>query len=132
MPLTVFGANLIIVLICFIWFFTGNYISKFNQIISNKFLLASIVFFITHLIGLLWTENLVWGFHIVHKMWYFLLLIPILYTIVRKELIKYYIYAFLSAIALTEIASYLVWFELVEPFKNATVQNPTPFMSHIS
>ena len=36
------------------------------------------------------------------------------------------------AIALTEIASYLVWFELVEPFKNATVENPTPFMSHIS
>ena len=36
------------------------------------------------------------------------------------------------AIALTEVASYLVWFELVPPFKNATVLNPTPFMSHIS
>ena len=36
------------------------------------------------------------------------------------------------AISITEVASYLVWFELIEPFKNATVENPTPFMSHIS
>jgi O-antigen ligase len=40
--------------------------------------------------------------------------------------------AFLLAIALTEITSYLVWFELIEPFKNASIKNPTPFMSHIS
>ncbi len=36
------------------------------------------------------------------------------------------------AIALTEIASYLVWFEIILPFRNATVSNPTPFMNHIS
>ena len=65
-------------------------------------------------------------------MWYFLLLLPVLFTIVRQDYIKLYISAFLLAISLTEIASYLVWFEIVEPFKNATVQNPTPFMSHIS
>ena len=36
------------------------------------------------------------------------------------------------AIAITEIASYLVWFQIIPEFKNATVGNPTPFMSHIS
>jgi O-antigen ligase len=65
-------------------------------------------------------------------MWYFLLLFPILFNIVQRKYINYYLSAFLLAIALTEIASYLVWFELVEPFKNASVENPTPFMSHIS
>ncbi|SVE27935.1 uncharacterized protein METZ01_LOCUS480789, partial [marine metagenome] len=55
-----------------------------------------------------------------------------LFNIVQRKYINYYLSAFLLAIALTEIASYLVWFELVEPFKNATVKNPTPFMSHIS
>jgi len=65
-------------------------------------------------------------------MWYFLLLFPILFNIVQRKYIKYYISAFLLAIALTEMISYLVWFELIEPFKNATVANPTPFMSHIS
>ena len=132
MPLTVFGGNLIIVIICLLWLFSGDYQNKYLQITSNKLLLASILFFALHVIGLLWTENLIWGLHIVHKMWYFLLLLPIFYTIVRKEYIRFYISAFLLAITFTEIASYLVWFEVIEPFKNASVRNPTPFMSHIS
>ena len=43
MPLTVFGANLVIVIICLIWLFSGNYMSKFNQISGNKLMRASIV-----------------------------------------------------------------------------------------
>ncbi|MDC0981535.1 O-antigen ligase family protein [Candidatus Pseudothioglobus singularis] len=65
-------------------------------------------------------------------MWYFIGLFPILYTIVRKDYISHYISAFLLAISITEVCSYLVWFEIIEPFKNASVINPTPFMSHIS
>ena len=132
MPLTVFGGNLIIVIICILWLFSGNYKSKFDQIINNKLMLASIVFFCLHVVGLIWTEDLAWGLHIVHKMWYFIGLFPILYTIVRKDYISHYISAFLLAISITEVCSYLVWFEVIEPFKNATVENPTPFMSHIS
>jgi len=132
MPLTVFGGNLIIVIICFLWLFSGDYKSKFNQIINNKLMIASILFFFIHVVGLIWTENLPWGLHIVHKMWYFIGLFPILYTIVRKDYISHYISAFLLAISTTEVCSYLVWFEIIEPFKNATVENPTPFMSHIS
>ena len=132
MPLTVFGANLIIVIVCLIWLFSGDYKSKYTLIASSKLLLASIFFFSLHVIGLLWTEDMTWGLHIVHKMWYFLLLFPVLFTIVRKEYIKYYVSAFLLAITLTEIISYLIWFELIEPFKNATIENPTPFMSHVS
>jgi O-antigen ligase len=131
-PLTVFGGNLIIVIICTLWLFSGNYKSKFDQIINNKLMLASIVFFCIHLVGLLWTEDLAWGLHIVHKMWYFIGLFPILYTIVRKDYISHYISAFILAISITEVCSYLVWFEVIEPFKNATISNPTPFMSHIS
>tara|TARA_B110000261_G_C13067453_1_gene350694 strand:- start:623 stop:1822 length:1200 start_codon:yes stop_codon:yes gene_type:complete len=132
MPLTVFGANLIIVVICIIWLFSGRFKSKLYKIFNSKLMVASIVFFCIHVVGLLWTDDLSWGLHIVHKMWYFILLFPILFTVVKKDYIKYYISAFLLAITITEIASYLVWFELVEPFKNATVMNPTPFMSHIS
>jgi O-antigen ligase len=132
MPLTVFGANTIIVIICFLWLLSGDYKSKFNQIINSKLMIASIVFYFLHIIGMIWTEDLAWGFHILHKMWYFLLLFPVLFTIVRKDYIKYYISAFLLAISFTEVVSYLVWFELIDPFKNATVDNPTPFMSHVS
>jgi len=132
MPLTVFGGNLIIVIICILWLFTGDYINKYNQIIDNKLILASIAFFCLHLIGLIWTEDILWGLHIVHKMWYFLLLLPVLYTIVKKDNIYKYIASFLIAIAISEVFSYLIWFEIIEPFKHATVSNPTPFMSHIS
>ena len=132
MPLTVSGANTIIVIICFLWLFSGDYKAKYNQIMSSKLMIASIVFYCLHIIGMLWTEDIQWGLHILHKMWYFLLFFPILFNIVQRKYINYYLSAFLLAIALTEIASYLVWFELVEPFKNASVENPTPFMSHIS
>ena len=132
MPLTVFGGNLIIFIICVLWLFSGNYKSKFNQIINNKLIKASILFYLIHVIGMLWSEDLSWGLHMLHKMWYFLLLFPILYTIVRKDYISSYISEFLLAISITEVCSYLVWFEIIEPFKNATVENPTPFMNHIS
>jgi O-antigen ligase len=136
-PLTVFGGNVIVVIISFLWIFSGDYRSKFKLIFSNRLLISSIIFFGLHVLGLLWTENIKWGLHILHKMWYFLLFFPILYTIVSKKYIKYYVSAFLLSISLTEIVSYLIWFEFIAPFKNATVPlktylNPTPFMSHIS
>ena len=132
MPLTVFGANFIIVIIVTLWLFSGDYRSKYQQIVSNKLLMASVIFFSLHVIGLIWTEDIIWGFEIVHKMWYFLLLFPVLFTIMQKEYIRYVVFAFLVSIGITEILSYLVWFEIVPPFKNAVVSNPTPFMSHIS
>ena len=131
-PLTVFGANLIIVIICLIWLFSGEYHNKLKRIFSSKILISSIIFFSIHLIGLIWTQDIMWGLEIIHKMWYFLLLFPILFTIVKRKYIKTYIYSFLLAIALTEIFSFLIWFEVIQPFKNATISNPTPFMSHIS
>jgi len=137
MPLTVTGANTVIVIICFLWLFSGDYKAKYNQIISSNLMIASIAFYCLHVIGMLWTEDLQWGLHILHKMWYFLLLLPVLYNIVKKEYTKYYIYAFLIAIALTEILSYLIWFEIIESgeetfFHHARNYNPTPFMSHVS
>jgi len=131
-PLTVAGANTIIVIVCVLWLLSGNYSAKFKQITSNKLIVASILFYTLHMIGLIWTEDFKWGFHMLHKMWYFIGLFPILFNIMRKDKIRYYISAFLIAIALTEICSYLVWFEIIAPFKNATIENPTPFMSHIS
>jgi O-antigen ligase len=132
MPMTVAGANTVIVIICFLWLFSGDYKAKYKQIIESKMLIASIIFFGLHVLGLIWTENIIWGLEITHKMWYFLLLFPVLHSIVNKDYVKYYIIAFLIAISITEIISYLVWFQIIEQFKNAFLADPTPFMSHIS
>ena len=36
------------------------------------------------------------------------------------------------AIVVSQGISYLIWFGIIEPFKYATIDNPTPLMSHIS
>ena len=132
LPLTVLGNNIAIWLITIIWLCSGNYIEKFQKIKNNKLALASIAFFLIHLFGLLWTENLYWGLEILRKMLPFLLVLPIFLTITKKENSDYYIGAFLIAISISESLSYLIWLGIIEPFKYATVANPTPLMSHVS
>jgi O-antigen ligase len=131
-PLTVAGGNLIISIIVLTWLLSGNYKAKFNQIISNKLAVLSILFFSLHVLGLLWTDDLKWGLTIVKKMSDFLFLLPILLTITKKEYISHYISAFILAMTLTELLSYLVWFEVIGSLHKATAGNPTPTMSHIS
>jgi len=131
-PLTVAGGNLVIGIIVLMWILSGNYKTKFNQIINNKLAILSILFFSLHVLGLIWTDDTKWGLTIVKKMSDFLFLLPILLTITKKEYIKYYISAFILAMTLTEVLSYLVWFEIISPLHKATVGNPTPTMSHIS
>ena len=132
LPLTVLGNNIFIWLTVLIWLFSGNYLNKIQEILANKLAFASILFFSLHLLALFWTENFGWGFEMTRKMLPFLFVLPIFLTISRKENINYYVYAFLIAIGISELLSYLVWFELIEPFGNATIANPTPVMGHIS
>jgi len=131
-PLTVFGANLIIVIICILWLFSGNYRSKYDQIIRSPLLIASLIFYGVHILGLFWTEDISWGLKILHKMWYFLLLLPVLFTVAKKEYFNFCITSFCFAMTIAELTSYLVWFEFLPPFKMASVSNPSPFMSHVS
>ena len=85
LPLTVVGGNLMMVSIVLLWLFSGDYKNKFSQIRSNKVLIASIIFFSLHVVGLLWTEDIKWGLHIVKKMIDFLIFLPILLTVTKKE-----------------------------------------------
>lgn len=98
---------------------------------NNQLSYAFIAFFSIHVISLLWTEDLNWGLHIIGKEWR-LLLFPFLLTIAQKEHVKFYILSFLFGIGITEVASYLIWFEILSPFGNATHSIPTPFISHLS
>lgn len=133
LPITVLGNNIAIWLIVILWFFSGNYKEKFQKIKNHSLALASILFFLIHIFALIWTENLDWGLEIVRKMLPFLFVLPAFLTITRIENIKYYITAFLIAIAISEGLSYLIWLGIIEPFKYAFgIENPTPLMSHSS
>ena len=132
LPLTVLLNNVLIWTIVLIWLFSGNYLTKFQEIKKNKLAIASILFFSLHIIGLIWTENIGWGVESLRKMLPFLFVLPIFLTITKKDTLNYYVYALLIAIGISEFFSYLVWFELIDPFGNATIYNPTPVMGHIS
>jgi len=131
LPLSVSVATIILAIILLLWLYEGNFIEKFKIIKSNPIMYSFVAFFMVQPIGLLWTENMEWGLHITSKEWR--MLIPlVLITIVKQKHIKYYISSFLIAMSISEVLSYGVWFKIIPEFKNATVFNPTPFMSHIS
>ena len=132
LPLTVSGNNVAIWLVVLLWLFSGEYVEKINKIKQNKLAKASILFFLIHILGLLWSTNVIWGVEIVRKMLPFFFVLPVFLTITRQDNIKYYIGAFLLGISISETLSYLIWFEVIDPFKYATLSNPTPLMSHIS
>ena len=138
LPLTVVGNNIAIWLVTIIWLLTGNYKEKFLEIKKNSLAVASILFFLTHVFALLWTEDISWGLEILRKMLPFLLVLPIFLTVTRLKNSKYYISAFLLAISISESLSYLIWLGIIEPFGSASIIastgaiNPTPLMSHIS
>ncbi len=131
LPLTVAGANIIDAFIVLLWLARGTFKEDWNEVKNNKVVLAVLGFYFLHIVGLLWTEDMQWGLHILKKETKFLM-IPIFMLFVRREHIKFYIYAFLIAMTISEILSYGVWFEILPEFKNAKIDNPTPFMSHIS
>lgn len=131
LPLSVAFNNLLVILLVLLWIYRGEYSKTLDLIKESKVLIAVLAFYILHIIGLLWTEDMSWGMHILRKEW-ILLLLPIMMSFVKKEHIRYYITAFLLAISLSELLSYLVWFELIPPILKATVYNPTVFIHHTS
>lgn len=131
LPLSISISTLIIAVIVLFWLIDGRFLEKYKVITSHSLSYAFLAFFSVHLLGLLWTEDLQWGLHIVSKEWR-LLLFPIFLTIVYQEHIKHYITSFLIALSFSEICSYLIWFKIIPPINNATIENPTPFVSHLS
>lgn len=118
-------------LILIFWLIDARFLEHFHQQKNNPVVIASLIFFILHFVGLLWTENIDWGLHTLKKQWKFLIL-PIFMFYVRREHIRYYIYAFVLAMSFSELISYSIWFEFIAPFGDASVSNPTPFMTHIT
>jgi len=131
-PISVAIGNLILGLILINFLIFGDIKSKIEKILENKLAIASIVFFLIHLISLLWTENIEWGITILKKMKDFIIVLPVFLVLVNSNFKSKYINIFLSSIFLSSFLSYMVFFEFIEPFHRATISNPTPTMSHIS
>lgn len=130
-PFSTALGSILSALIVLLWMIEAQFRNQYHQLKNNRVVVASLIFVALHMIGLLWTSDMGWGLHVLKKEWKFLLL-PIFMLYVRREHIRYYIYAFVLAMSISELTSYGIWFELIQPFKNATLDNPTPFMTHIT
>lgn len=112
------------------WLIWGDKKATLNLIKFNPIVFISFLFFLIHVIGLLWTEDLKWGLHIISKEIRFLM-IPILMSLIKKEEVPFLINTFIVSMTLSEIISYLIWFEILPPMFGANSYDPAPFMGHI-
>jgi O-antigen ligase len=117
------------ILLALIWLIEGDYKRKLHEVISSKLLLAFLAFLAFSFLSILWSDNLHTAFNVAKKD-IFWLIIFILATSLKKEHIQPVIMAFIAGMLVSEIIAYGVFLELWT-FKQATPQNPAPFMNHI-
>ncbi len=108
LPLSTSAGSILGILLVIVWLMSGKMRIKFNEIFHNPVAIAVLLYILLHIIGLLWTEDLISGLEILKKQWK-LLLFPIFLTLVKKEHTKYYMIAFVSAIFIKACKAYLVW-----------------------
>ena len=108
LPLSTSAGSILAILLILAWFLSGNFDEKLKIISRNPVAIIVLFYILLHIIGLLWTEELYWGLHILEKQWK-LLLFPILLTLAKKDHTKYYLSAFVVAIFIKACKAYLVW-----------------------
>lgn len=131
LPLSVAVNNFFALLLVVVWIYKKHYYTTWKLLKESNVLKAVVALFLLHIVGLLWTENLSWGLHMLKKEWV-LLLMPIFMSMTEKKYIKDYITSFLLAMSISELVSYLIWFEIIPPILKASVYDPTPFIHHTS
>jgi len=129
LPLSRAGVSAFIILLPIVWLFEGNYKQKWLKIEKEKSLLFLLLFMFVSLLSLLWTQNIEEAYGPLRLLLYFFSAFVIATSLDNKHIYSI-ITAFLYGMFISEIIAYGVYFELWH-FKNATPQDPSPFMIHI-
>ncbi len=134
LPISIAVNNIILALILILWLIGGDFKKKWERIKSNEAAIAIILFFLLHFIGLIYSSDPKTGLFKIIGREQILLFMPIILSVVRKEYIKKALNAFLAAIFISEVLSYMMYFNLVHiPWHDyAREPYPTPFVSHLS
>jgi len=116
-----------------LWILEGNFKYKFKLISSSKFIIVFLLFIIYNYISLFWTIQFDLALDYINKYKYYLPIIFI-YTSMKKEFIKYSIFAFLSGMFISEIITYGIYLDMWStPYNDTHFKGmPTAFMSHLA
>lgn len=150
LPLSRGAMNFLSVLLLLFWILEGNFDQKVKRLKECKILLPFIGIFILTLLSAFFSDSLNNGFLAgQHRSLYQViithyLVIPLIgvvvITAIPKKVFKIAVSLFLVGIFLSEISSYLIFFDLIKldylksvhmVYEYATPDNPSPFLQHI-
>ncbi len=149
-PISRGGGNAVLGVILLLWIIDANFKEKFNTIKSEKIVWIFLSIGILTLLSALFSTSMSHSFlagekkSLLRVIASHYILIPFILTIfiasVKYKYLDYIISAFLLSILLSEIVSYLIFFQIVDVaalqskhliYKAASHINPTPFMHHL-
>jgi len=138
-PLSSKKATVVLVVMIVLWIAEGRWKEKFQTLLSVKPLIYYGMFILFLGLSLCWSDTLYGGF-VKHypantvvayfRMYVFgFLLIPIMLTSMDKNTMKWFVSAFLTAMFISEVTSWLVYLDMIH-LKNVLPTDPSPFMHH--
>ena len=128
LPISRAGVSLSIVLIFLFWILEADFKKKYFEIKNNYFILTIFIFILYSFISILWSSDKIFALEYVKKYYHFLI-IPIIFTSLKKEYIDKVFSAFLLGMLISEITSYGIFFELWTK-EGVSPNDPSPFMDH--
>lgn len=128
LPISRAGISLSIVLIFLFWILEADFKRKYFEIKNNYFILTIFIFILYSFISILWSSDKIFALEYVKKYYHFLI-IPIIFTSLKKEYIDKVFSAFLLGMLISEITSYGIFFELWTK-EGVSPNDPSPFMDH--
>jgi O-antigen ligase len=121
--------SVFIILLPILWLIQGDLKYKFQLIINNQLMRIIILYILYTSLSIFWSQNTSEALDIIRINAY-LLNIFVIFTSIKKDQIQTILTFFLAGMFISEITSYLIFFELIS-YKNITSSNPSPFMFHI-
>jgi O-antigen ligase len=131
LPFSVAVDGILAGLIAVLWLVGGHEREAWQKLRGNRVAWAVGAFYLLHVVGMMWTEDIAIGVRTLKKE-ALLLYLPVFMLVARYEHRRYYVFAFLAAMAVQVGLSYAIWFRLIAPFNIATQADPVPFMGHIT
>lgn len=101
------------------------------EILKSKPIFPTMALFLSYMcLSLLWSEDIKEGLSQMRLYGYWLLVLPAMIVLVKKEWLERMIGAFLLGMFVSEILAYGIFFDIWS-FNGRTPEYPTPFMTHI-
>lgn len=127
---SVSGTSLVMILILVFFILEKQYKHRWSLISSNPLVYLIFAYIFMHFFGILWSDDIPFAFETISRVDK-LIYIPLLMMYVKKEHIIYYLNGFIFGMFLSEILTYLIWLDILEPFKRATKSIPSPLINYV-